>query len=248
MKTTLYPFFLTLFLLLCWSCQQETIAEIEQADNTAVFVSGEAMDQDTNAFEAFHYEVGKLYENSPFNDIDPPTIHWFSLPLEDDSGPSILTGALYNTYGNSDPLFALQFWIEGLSSDRQPTESEVLSTFEPGTAFPFGKGAGQVDLWLLLPLSGTSSFPFVASRAYYLENPEGELQIISLEDYRWEAENDNQGVRTGKLIRCTFEGEIGRYDHDRHISLGLTDFDIVPFTTDIAIPVRGEARFFLEYE
>lgn len=248
MKTIFQLFLLSLSLLLCWSCQQEPIAVIEQTDNIEVYVSGEAMDQDTNAFEAFQYEIGTLFENSPFDDVDPPYIQWFSLPLEDESGPSILTGAMYDTYGNGDPIFALQFWLEGLSSDRQPTETEVLDTFEPGAALPFGKGTGKVDVWLLMPLSGPPSFPLVASRAYYLENPQGELQILSVEDYPWEPGNDNQSVRTGKLIHCTFEGEIGRYDHDKHLSLGLTNFDIVPFTTDVAVPVRGEARFFMEYK
>jgi len=246
-------YFRILFLLsassLFWNCEKKTIFVTEQSAEPITYVSGEVKDVDTTGYKSFYFQSGDQYEYSPYTGIDRPIIAWLSLPLPDPFGSSIVTGAHYINFASSDPIFGLQFWPQSLEGDRQPTHQELESLFEEGKTFPFGKGQGKVDIWLMLPLAKPTTFPPVASRAYYLDEPTGDLTIEAIEDYQFESSDNSVGrIVTGKLVRCTFEGEIGRYDRDQHIEQGLEGGNTVPFNTEVSVPVRGEARFFVEYE
>jgi hypothetical protein len=100
-----------------------------------------------------------------------------------------------------------------------------------------------VDLLLHLPIGGP--YDGRPSRPSYLANPEGALIITAIEDYNYPSRTLN-GLRSyGKLIRCTFAGQLGRYDSLADQADGDPNF----FQPDEVVELQnGEAVFYVEYE
>jgi hypothetical protein len=107
--------------------------------------------------------------------------------------------------------------------------------FSAGQVYPFGSGPGRADISFAYPRA--AHVKEERSRASYLEQPDGQLEIVKVEDYSY---GRADGPRTdGLLVHCNFEGKLGRYDW-------FYDSSTENYTTDVALEVRnGEATFFL---
>ena len=239
-QRNLFILFISL-LLLGAGCTKESLEIRQTRTGPSFYVTGEIRDIGHVDFQPFHIELGEeiMIFDSTSQEESGYTIFWENLIEETPQGFSILTGA----YGNEmvgEFLFALQFWPEALTTYRRPTEAEVEAFFQPGRSFPFG---GEVDVYLRLPIE--NPLMVWASRASYLYTPSGRLTIEEMEDLEYQLTGWPRKLVRGKRIRCTFEGDLGRYDVQQDLNDGVPGFA----GTDVAVPIRnGEAVFFVEYQ
>lgn len=189
-------------------------------------------------FQTYEYILGS------YRDTDDPVYIWRDFSNWTSRGPSlcleIFNGSPYSSRG---AIFTFKFW------DAPPQEGEVLwnkaqleALFLEGRSFRFGLGQGKVDLMVEFPEpSAWANYYDERSKASYLAEPEGELRITKVEEYEYQA--PYRATVKGKLVHCTFEGLLGKYDDDARWLL-----ESEPFTTDAAISLKnGEATFFVAY-
>ena len=229
--------FSVLFLTLLTSCQtsDDFISVLEKID-TGIYAAGVIREEGQSEFSNFRIDVGDVAGSLSY-------IFWLGDISQGTLGTTYILGAYPSELINSRPLFGLQFWSESLPDDRSWTKLELENFFSPGNSFSFGRGFGKVELLLQIPLEG----PYFnkASRPSYLENPQGTLTIIELTDYDYETYYPVNGHSYGKLVRCTFSGQLGKYDH----LADQADGDPDVFITDEVVELRnGEALFYVEYD
>ncbi|MCB0635616.1 MAG: hypothetical protein KDC54_03310 [Lewinella sp.] len=231
-------YFLPAMLIFALACeQQEPLQPIRLQGAVDLFLQGEIREPEQGAFSPFQVTLGRFNEEEGH-------VFWNGSFSAGALGTTLIMGAYGDQYWVR-PLFGFQFWPVHIPDGREMTREEVEAFFAPGTTFAFGQGEGKVDFALRLPVGGP--FPDIeASRASFLENPGGQLTIVSLEDYTYQ-ELWPLGKRTvsGKLIRCTLEGQIGRYDRE------AAEVDTIPwpgFLTDEVVEIiNGECVFFVKY-
>ena len=175
-----------------------------------------------------------------------PTTYVFTgaKTLVDDLGSKlVISGTQVNII---QELYRLQFWGNDLPVDRLLTVSEIEEFFVPGRSFAFGSGEDKVDLGILLPLR--ELYDNRLSRPVFLANPSGELSVESIEDYDYPIYNYTSQPNEhsyGKLITCSFNGQIGRYDGLADQADGDPSF----YQTDEVVElIDGKVTFYLEYE
>lgn len=197
-------------------------------------ITGEIREPEQSTFSPFSVSLGWFNESEGF-------VFWQGDISEGELGTTLIMGA----YGDLSlrPMFGFQFWSADLPSDRDWTKEEVEILFAPGTSFPFGEGPGKVDFSLRLPIGG----PFAElepSKSSFLAAPEGTLIVIDTEDYNF---TDHSGIPVinvkGKLIRCTIEGQVGRYDKFDDQADGMPWFE----TNEVVEIANGEVVFYVEY-
>lgn len=155
----------------------------------------------------------------------------------------IIAGAQFNIIGE---LYRLQFWAPDFPVDRLWNPSEIEQFFALGRTFTFGSGVGKVDIGIALPRR--EPFDVELSRPTYLAAPEGELIVENIEDYDYPVYSIffqlNQRSY-GKLVECSFSGQIGRYDGLADQADGDPSF----YQTDEVVELsNGKVIFYLEYE
>lgn len=141
--------------------------------------------------------------------------------------------------------YLVQFWANDFPEDRQWTADEIASFFYPDKSFAFGQGEGMVDIMFLLPSRNVVDNSL--SRSSYLENPQGTLVVESVEDFNYTLYGLYPGPYEsyGKLITCSFNGQVGRYDGLADQADGDPDF----YQTDEVVElIDGKVTFYLEYE
>lgn len=227
----------TLFFVLSMACSKAELAEEVTGVRVELFAQGELKEPGQDDFQPFRVEVGRTPDSLQY-------IFWQSgVSLGALSLPTLITGAYLDQRPSKWPLVGFQFWSEELPADRLWTGSELETFFAPGTTFAFGEGPGRVDLAVLLPLSPTDDgYDWQPSKSSFLDAPEGTMTITSVEDFEYYMLEDSSILRQGKLLHCTFGGEIGRYDLEADLDDGISGF-----STDEVVEVRdGEAVFFLK--
>ena len=229
--------FILIFSVFLFSCEKNndfnpTIIN----EKTNVFASGELREAGQNSFAPFRIEIGKTNEELEY-------IFWHGDFSEGELGGTLIAGAYPTELWNTTPLFGLQFWSDVLPGNRNWTSAELDTFFAPGTTFAFGQGPGKVELFLHLPIGGP--YDGKPSRPSFLASPQGSLTITAIEDYDFFINPYSNGHSYGKLIRCTFAGQLGRYNSLADQADGNPNF----FQTDEVVELQnGEAVFYVEYE
>lgn len=227
---------LCVFFLLVSACTKPEILPKESTEaRTEAFARGELREPGQPNFEPFRVDIGPAGDTLDY-------IFWQSDVSLGELGPTLLTGAYATDLITSRPIVGFQFWSDELPDDRLWTGPELEEFFAPGTTFDFGEGPGRVDVAVLLPLSATFlDYDFLPSKPSYLADPQGTLTITGIEDIAYDPYLVVDDSRQGKLISCTFSGELGRYDGLADQADGYPGFD-----TDEVVEVRnGEAVFFV---
>lgn len=165
-----------------------------------------------------------------------------------ENGHTLLVGA-YNANTSALlrilPRIEFQFWPGNIGTDDIWQAEEVREFFTVGNQYMLGgKGAAYFNFSLLMPLDG-SPLDVETSKSRYLDNPSGLLTITGVEEYRFTDIGAEMVPRSGLLVRCAFEAEIGRYDLEADQADGNPNF----FRTDEVVEfTEGEAVFFVAYD
>lgn len=236
----LFLFFTVFFIS---SCEQGEIATIileeEQVD---IFLKGQISEPEDSDFSDFSISLGLINETDGY-------LFWQNAVTErpfqkypfDGYHTTLIMGAYPSDDGTSQAYFGFQFWPEEAIPNQSMTKAQLEDFFAPGNSFTFGEGEGQVDVALRLPIGGPYA-ELRVSKSSFLDAPQGNLTIIEMEDYTY-TERITETI-TGKLIRCTIEGQIGRYDISVDTSDGMPWFE-----TDEVVEVSNtECVFFVEYK
>jgi len=240
MRTYLIIFKTALLISLCYSCQTESDIEPNLLiNNQTGFVKGEIREPEQSSFTPFEIKIGR-YENEDGYDAQ----FWQSDVSQGESGPTLIVGTYNAFYALSTvPVFGLQFWAEELPATRVWNAEELETFFAPGTNFEFGEGFGKVDLMMNLPIDNPAGVK--ASRSTFLATPQGHLTITAIEDLDYPVYGRTSERRYGKLVHCTFSGQIGRYDSLADQADGDPSF----FQTDEVVEIEnGEAVFYVNYD
>ncbi len=201
-----------------------------------VFIRGEIREPEQSDFVPFDITVGKKDEPLRF-------LFWGGYVSESELGGEVYIGGAYSSNVTGRPYWGLQLWQDVPSEKGVWTQEQIESIFEPGTVFPFGKGAGKVDLLLRVPLDSVYNSNN-CSRPSYLADPEGALEVIGLEPLDYELFTIGNNHSYGMLVHCVFSGQLGRHDYIADGADGNPNF----YQTDDVVELRnGELTFYIEY-
>lgn len=229
-----YRFILFLFFISSFmAC--ESSEEIEPAiiiaENIGLFASGEIREKDQVEFTPFLIDMKG--DGNEFTQLI-----WYTSVALTEFGATSFISAFPSERDADTPRFGLQFWPPELS-DQLWTAASLEDFFVPGSTFSFGRGVGKVDVFLQFPIGGP--YDVEASRSSYLAAPQGSLTILSIEDYDYPTDPFSGDREYGKLVRCTFSGQLGRYDYEADMADGKNDF----FETDEVVELEnGEVLFY----
>lgn len=220
----------------CGPSEDITLNIIKQED-TGLYVAGEI--REAGQSECSDFRINFDGET----DLLDKTFWHGTVSAGELSATYILGNYATETTGTK-PLFGLQFWSDNLPANRPWTDDELANFFAPGTTFSFGRGPGHVEVLLKLPVGG-GPYDFEASRPSYLADPQGTLTITELEDYDYPTFSTISERSYGKLVRCTFSGQLGRYN----LEADQADGNPSVFLTDEIVELRNcELLFYVEYE
>jgi hypothetical protein len=236
MNKLIYIANLLSIVLLFVACQSEEIAPVERETITEYgFAFGELPEPEQSQFTAFDIPFGKV-------DGDFGYVFWQGNALQGELGPTLIIGAYPTNLWSTRPLIGFQFWSDDPAGILTWTDEGMETFFAPGTTFEFGEGPGKVDLMLRLPIGGPYA-PEV-SKPSHLAAPQGQLTVQEIRDYDYPVLGRNSERIYGKWIRCTFSGQIGRYDSLADQMDGDPNF----FQTDEVVELmNGEVEFFVRY-
>ncbi|MEO1256694.1 MAG: hypothetical protein AAFY41_17665 [Bacteroidota bacterium] len=162
-------------------------------------------------------------------------------------GPTLITGMAIGNNSAVDGEFTiseiirLHFWLPELPNEENVSNGQLEELLPIGGVIPFGQGLGYVTIGyrFLQPL--TDGVPSMSS---YLQDPIGELEILDVQDYTYEAgRSANSRTIQGKIVLCRFDGEIGIYNRDLDFA---QDGQFGNFVTTERANISGEFRFFVE--
>lgn len=230
-------YLLILIVGLGMGCQRsEEVSFTISTEGLDIYVAGELKEPDQAEFTDFRIDF--ISEN----DVLGQTF-WGSSISTGELGSTIILGNYASEAIPSRPIFGLQFWSDTLEDKEYWTSEELEDFFAPGKSFNFGQGVNHVELKILFPI-GSENFDAKASRPSYLMSPQGSLTITSLEDFNYPILRNNLDRSYGKLVKCTFSGQLGRYNLEADQADGDPSF----FVTDEIIELRNcEALFYVEY-
>lgn len=231
----LYRFsFLAFVTSLFISCQStEEVIPVITSEDSGLYASGSFLEAGQSEPTSFHIDMSG--DAGDFSQT-----FWHGNVTSSELGATYILSAFPSERVTFTPRFGLQFWSSNLPADRAWTADELNDFFAPGTTFNFGRGIGKVEVSLLLPIGGP--YDLRASRPSYLANPQGTLTVTAIEDYDYPTYRFGRHSY-GKLIRCTFSGELGRYDYEADVADGMIKF----FQTDEVVEIlEGEVLFYVE--
>ncbi len=227
-----------LFFAVLWftACQksEEYVPQITKVEPQVV-MRGEIKEPGQSDFVSFELVTGAQNNDLAF-------WFWQGNVSNSELGGDTYIGGTYGI-GHSRPFWGVQFWTAVSSGDNRWSEAQIESFFQPGKHFPFGKGNGKVDLLLRLPFGGP--YDPETSRPSHLANPEGMLTVIAIEPFDYPLNTNGNKHSYGKLVHCTFSGQLGRYDSLADQADGDPSF----FQTDEVVELRnGELVFYISYK
>lgn len=213
-------------------CEKEPpLISYEEVYVSPVYTQFEFRDTSRVDFVLQEYRLGSYLED------ETPRYSWDTWDKVTSRGPAILVDIMQQGPWSTATLFGMEFWAQP-AVEKPWTAAHLKNMFEPGRVFLFGKGAGRVDV--SFAHEGRITHVDQRSRASYLEEPEGQLQIVSTEDYSYL--HPIEGQVEGLLVHCSFEGKLGLYDP------ALTPVT-EHFKTDAALTLKnGTAAFLVAYE
>lgn len=217
------------------ACQpQENVLSVVKVEDLGLFASGEIGAAGQANFSPFRIEMEENEENYT-------QLFWDSRPAQSIYDATYYVSLFPSDRKTSSWRFALQFFSDDLRLGNFTwSAADLEAFFPPGKTFGFGFGNNKVNVSLLLPHGGPT-YDLRASRSTFLNEPEGELTIMSIEDFSYPLSSTDE--RHGKLIRCTFSGQIGRYDAAADPTNGTGYFQ-----TDEVMEIRnGEVLFWAAY-
>ncbi|WP_282777004.1 hypothetical protein [Phaeodactylibacter xiamenensis] len=232
MRSLLYTTSLILSLAMAWSCQQEPELIIHESSYIPpLYTQLEYRDTGQIDYSAQEFRLSLPFIGDTYN------YGWYDGPVTTAEGPAMQINIAHDTNWFVTYLFGFRFWADS-EEESLWTAGHLKNMFEPGRVFLFGQGPGRVDL--SFAHEGRITHVDQRSRASYLEEPEGQLQIVSTEDYSYL--HPIEGHIEGLLVHCTFEGKLGLYDP------ALTPVT-EHFKTDAALTLKnGTAAFLVTYE
>ena len=228
---------LTIIIFSLVSCRpSDDVKPILTSESTGLFAAGEIREEGQEDFSEFRIDHSN--DSGRFTQT-----FWHGNVAASEFGTTFILNSFPSEEVTFTPLFGLRFWSDDLPNDRTWTALELEDFFAPGKTFDFGEGLGKVDVLLQLPLDTQDDFR--ASRSSYLPSPQGTLTVTEINDYDYPSYRFSSRQSYGKLIRCTFSGELGRYDREADQADGMINF----FLTNEVVELRnGEVLFYVEYE
>jgi len=229
---------LSLSLIFFCCADPEPILLIEQVNSEQFYLTGSLNGATING-DNFHFENG--YDSlNRFHYLHDNV-------LMGDLGPTLITGMAIGNNLEIDGEFTiseiirLQFWLSELPSQENVSNNQLEELFPIGNVIPFGQGLGHVTIGYRFLHDRTDGVPSMSS---YLQNPNGELEILDVRDYTYEAGQSasNRTIR-GKIVFCRFDGDIGIYDRELDFA---QDGRFGNFVTTERANINGEFRFFVE--
>lgn len=141
-------------------------------------------------------------------------------------------------------IIRLQFWSDQFPNRGYPNDTTVNSLFAEGTTYQFGRGQGFVNIGYMLP--GRNIVDRL-SMANHLNDPLGELVIVSLEPYQYASSflADFSYTIRGYKVTCQFSGEIGVFDAEAFFA---DQADFLTYRATERAVIRGEFEFFIEVD
>ncbi|WP_156825779.1 hypothetical protein [Lewinella cohaerens] len=228
------------------ACEQGELSPVILEDEKVdVFLKGEIREPGESTFSSFLISLDYISEANGY-------LFWqqgvTERPFSRDPFGTFFTTLIMSAYasdeGARDAYYGFQFWPEEATPNQPMTKALVEEFFALGNNFSFGEGAGKVDVSLRLPIGGPYE-ELQVSKSSFLNTPIGQLTIIEMEDYSYtEKKSVTEEIITGKLIRCTLEGQIGRYDRSVDSSDGMPWFE----TDEVVEIANAECVFFVEYD
>lgn len=213
-------------------CEKEPpLISYEEVYVSPVYTQFEFRDTSRIDFVLQEYRLGSYLED------ETPRYSWDTWDKVTSRGPAILVDIMQHGPWSTTTLFGMEFWAQP-AVEKPWTEAHLREMFASGKVFPFGEGPGKVDV------SFQVNEPFVfsdeRSKASYLKEPVGQLEITRSENYSYTP--PNRATVYGLLLHCKFTGELGQYD------FRYTPWDD-GFSTEVSVEIKnGEATFFVAYQ
>lgn len=237
-------------LLSLLACGKSDLAELSYQTEVDLEagIQGEIYDPTTNETTAYSFSYGPQEEDNIYYRFQSANF------LNNESRISLLAEVydvirfVYNseeyafTKVESYPIFSLEFFSNyTLEGNGGETWQEGFETyFAPGTLIPVGSGVGELAVGIRLPEAAEEDHP--PSKSSYLPAPDGQFEVISIEDYTYESESFFlPDVVTGKMVEGNLTATVGRYDWS------LDEVDGIPgyLTTDEVLLQNFRVRFFV---
>lgn len=201
-----YLALLILSSILLSNCQkQDEFTPLFSSLNSDIYVEVKVQENSSNEAEVVRYTVEKTTSTNGYR-------NWSSNVYTDDYGNTLIGGFYDDRSYHEIPAteFGVQFWSDEYPADTRYWSKEQLEElFAPGTTFEFGKGPDKVGMYLRLP--SKTPYEFIQANSFSLASPEGSLTINAIEDYQHATyyHGNSSGYVYGKLIHCTFSGQLG---------------------------------------
>ena len=198
------------------------------------YVQGQFTDYD-NSTKSFDITAGTVIA-PPFSNLYR---NFGSFEVVD--GYKYLTSGYYGT-SSTDPVFEFRFTGPNAvpaNTDAVWTKAEIETMLSVNKVFKTGIGPGKAQLLYRVPYP---AFPTATLPAISGSNlPEGELTVLALEDYQFDATTlfGTTVTFTGKKVRCAFNGWLLRPVKVK----GPDDYEY-----EQAQITDGEAVFFVPYK
>lgn len=151
-------------------------------------------------------------------------------------------GTLPFEEGNfSAEIIRLQFWSDQFPDRGYPNDTAINSLFAEGATYPFGRGRGFVNIGYMLP---DRNIIDRLSMANHLNDPLGEVVIVSLEPYQYASSfpADSSNIIRGYKVTCQFSGEVGVFDAEAFFAVWA---DFLTYRATERAVIRGEFEFFI---